>query len=114
MLQVVRQRLSFQLVIISCAAISIMLLMCGIPRYAPPYGTMVRPVYPPRLPGAINVLPVSRPPVAGIPPLRPIIPPVVRPVVPPSVTPAEKQHTTVYIGKIAPTVENEFMLSLLK
>ncbi|CAJ2647574.1 unnamed protein product [Trifolium pratense] len=86
----------------------------GIPRYAPPYGTMVRPVYPPRLPGAINVLPVSRPPVAGIPPLRPIIPPVVRPVVPPSVTPAEKQHTTVYIGKISPTVENEFMLSLLK
>ncbi|CAJ2647572.1 unnamed protein product [Trifolium pratense] len=75
---------------------------------------MVRPVYPPRLPGAINVLPVSRPPVAGIPPLRPIIPPVVRPVVPPSVTPAEKQHTTVYIGKISPTVENEFMLSLLK
>lgn len=86
----------------------------GIPRYPPPYGTMVRPVYPPRLPGAINVLPVSRPPVAGIPSIRPIIPPVVRPVVPPSVTPAEKQHTTVYIGKIAPTVENEFMLSLLK
>ncbi|CAI8587609.1 unnamed protein product [Vicia faba] len=114
MFQVVRQRLSFQLVIISCAAISIMLLMCGIPRYPPPYGTMVRPVYPPRLPGAINMLPVSRPPVAGIPSIRPIIPPIVRPVVLPSVTPSEKQHTTVYIGKIAPTVENEFMLSLLK
>ncbi|CAL5188972.1 unnamed protein product [Lathyrus oleraceus] len=86
----------------------------GIPRYPPPYGTMVRPVYPPRLPGTINVLPVSRPPVAGIPLIRPVIPPIVRPVVLPSVTPAEKQHTTVYIGKIAPTVENEFMLSLLK
>ncbi|XP_004489850.1 RNA-binding motif protein 25 isoform X2 [Cicer arietinum] len=86
----------------------------GIPRYPPPYGTMIRPVYPPRLPGAINVLPLSRPPVAGIPTIRPIIPPVIRPVVPPIVTPSEKQHTTVYIGKIAPTVENEFMLSLLK
>ncbi|XP_004489852.1 RNA-binding motif protein 25 isoform X3 [Cicer arietinum] len=75
---------------------------------------MIRPVYPPRLPGAINVLPLSRPPVAGIPTIRPIIPPVIRPVVPPIVTPSEKQHTTVYIGKIAPTVENEFMLSLLK
>lgn len=90
------------------------LLCTGIPRYPPPYGTMIRPVYPPRLPGAINVLPLSRPPVAGIPTIRPIIPPVIRPVVPPIVTPSEKQHTTVYIGKIAPTVENEFMLSLLK
>ncbi|KAK7307216.1 hypothetical protein VNO77_40077 [Canavalia gladiata] len=107
-------RLSFQLVIVGCAAISVMLLMCGIPRYPPPYGTMVRPVYPPRPPGAINVPPISRPPVAGIPAVRPIIPPVIRPVVAPSVTPAEKPQTTVYIGKIAPTVENEFMLSLLQ
>ncbi|RDY05544.1 RNA-binding protein 25, partial [Mucuna pruriens] len=86
----------------------------GIPRYPPPYGTMVRPVFPPRPPGAVNILPVSRPPVAGIPAVRPIIPPVVRPMIAPSVTPAEKPQNTVYIGKIAPTVENEFMLSLLQ
>ena len=84
------------------------------PRYPPPYGTMVRPVYPPRAPGAVNVLPVSRPPVAGVPTVRPIIPPVVRPVVAPSVTPAEKPQITVYVGKIAPTVENDFMLSILQ
>lgn len=85
------------------------------PRYPPPYGTMVRPSFPPRPPGAVNVLPaVSRPPVAGIPPVRPVIPPVVRPVVAPSITPADKPQTTVYIGKIASTVENEFMLSLLQ
>ncbi|KAI9125204.1 hypothetical protein K1719_003820 [Acacia pycnantha] len=87
----------------------------GMPRYPPPYGTMVRPSFPPRPPGAVNVHPaVSRPPVAGIPPVRPVIPPVVRPVVAPSITPADKPQTTVYIGKIASTVENEFMLSLLQ
>ncbi|KAG5050712.1 hypothetical protein JHK87_002910 [Glycine soja] len=86
----------------------------GIPRYPPPYGTMVRPVFPARPPGAVNIPTISRPPVAGIPAVRPIIPPVVRPVVAPSVTPAEKPQNTVYIGKIAPTVENEFMLSLLQ
>ncbi|QCD90627.1 RNA-binding protein 25 isoform X1 [Vigna unguiculata] len=86
----------------------------GIPRYPPPYGTMVRPVFPPRPPGAVNIPPISRPPVAGIPTVRPIIPPVVRPMVAPSATPAEKPQNTVYIGKIASTVENEFMLSLLQ
>ncbi|XP_029127495.1 RNA-binding protein 25 isoform X2 [Cajanus cajan] len=75
---------------------------------------MVRPVFPPRPPGVVNIPPVSRPPVAGIPAVRPIIPPVVRPMVTPSVTQAEKSQNTVYIGKIAPTVENEFMLSLLQ
>lgn len=75
---------------------------------------MVRPVFPLRPPGAVNVLPVSRPPVAGIPTVRPIILPVVRPVAAPTAPPAEKAQTTVYIGKIAPTVENEFMLALLK
>ncbi|XP_020218265.1 RNA-binding protein 25 isoform X1 [Cajanus cajan] len=89
-------------------------LPAGIPRYPPPYGTMVRPVFPPRPPGVVNIPPVSRPPVAGIPAVRPIIPPVVRPMVTPSVTQAEKSQNTVYIGKIAPTVENEFMLSLLQ
>ncbi|KAK7250550.1 hypothetical protein RIF29_33056 [Crotalaria pallida] len=75
---------------------------------------MVRPVYPPRPPGSVNVLPVSRPPVAGVPAVRPIIPPVIRPVITPSVTPAEKPQTTIYVGKIAPTVENDFMLSLFQ
>lgn len=90
-------------------------ICAGMPRYPPPYGTVVRPSFPPRPPGAVNVLPAaSRPPVAGIPAVRPIIPPVVRPMAAPSVTPAEKPQTTVYIGKIAPTVENEFMLALLQ
>lgn len=76
---------------------------------------MIRPGFPIRQPGAVGILPaVSRPPVPGIPGIRPIIPPVVRPTVVPSVTPAEKPQTTVYVGKIAPTVENDFMLSLLQ
>ncbi|XP_019423641.1 PREDICTED: RNA-binding protein 25-like isoform X3 [Lupinus angustifolius] len=90
-----------------------MLFMCGFPRYLPPYG-MVRPVYPLRAPGPVNVLPVSRPPVAGVPAVRPIIPPVIRPVVAPSVIPAQKPQITVYVGKIAPTVENDFMLNLFQ
>ncbi|KAF3431289.1 hypothetical protein FNV43_RR26019 [Rhamnella rubrinervis] len=86
----------------------------GLPRYPTPYPQMVRPGFPLRPPGPIGALPaVSRPLIPGIPGIRPIIPPVVRPAVP-SVTPAEKPQTTVYIGKIAPTVENDFMLSLLK
>ncbi|XP_061359540.1 RNA-binding motif protein 25-like isoform X2 [Gastrolobium bilobum] len=96
------------------SSIDVFLLCSGISRYPPPYGTMVRPIYPPRPPGAVNVIPVSRPPVAGVPPVRPIMPPVVRPAVAPSVTPAEMPQTTVYVGRIAPTVENEFMLSLLQ
>ena len=73
---------------------------------------MVRAAFPPRPLGAIGVLP--RPPIPGIPGVRPIIPPIVRPVIVPSVTPAEKPQTTVYVGRIAPTVENEFILSLLQ
>lgn len=77
---------------------------------------MVRPTFPMRLPGAIGVPPmVSRPPIPGVPGVvRPIISPVIRPAVVPTVTPAEKPQTTVYIGKIASTVDNDFMLSLLK
>ncbi|PON59329.1 Splicing factor-like protein [Parasponia andersonii] len=86
--------------------------MTGLPRYPSPYPAMVRTPFPPRPPGGIGVLP--RPPVPGIPGIRPIIPPVVRPAVVPSVTPADKPQTTVYVGKIAPTVENNFMLSLLQ
>ncbi|XP_059445549.1 LOW QUALITY PROTEIN: RNA-binding motif protein 25 [Corylus avellana] len=87
----------------------------GIPRYPSPYTAMVRPPFPPRLPGAIGVLPaVSRPPIPGVPGVRPIMPPVVRPAFVPPVTLAEKPQTTVYVGKIASTVENNFMLSLLQ
>jgi hypothetical protein len=61
------------------------------------------------------VLPaVSRPPIPGVPGVRPIMPPVIRPAVVPTVTPAEKPQTTVYIGKIASSVDNDYMLSLLQ
>ncbi|XP_021643579.2 RNA-binding motif protein 25 isoform X1 [Hevea brasiliensis] len=86
----------------------------GIQRYSLPYPAMVRPMFPPRPPGAIGVLPAaSRPLVPGIPGVRPIVSPIVRPAFP-SVTPAEKPQTTVYVGKIESTVENDFMLSLLQ
>ncbi|XWS22579.1 hypothetical protein CRYUN_Cryun29cG0048700 [Craigia yunnanensis] len=75
---------------------------------------MIRPAFPPRPPGAIGVIPlVSRPPFLGVPGFRPIIPRVIRPAAVPIVAPAEKPQTTVYVGKIAPTVDNDFMLSLL-
>ncbi|XWS34819.1 hypothetical protein CRYUN_Cryun21dG0070100 [Craigia yunnanensis] len=74
---------------------------------------MIRPAFPPRPPGPIGVIPVvSRPPVPGVPGVRPIIPPVIRPAAVPNVKPAEKPQTTVYVGKISPTVDNDFMLSL--
>ncbi|KAF2286633.1 hypothetical protein GH714_023049 [Hevea brasiliensis] len=86
----------------------------GIQRYSLPYPAMVRPMFPPCPPGAIGVLPAaSRPLVPGIPGVRPIVSPIVRPAFP-SVTPAEKPQTTVYVGKIESTVENDFMLSLLQ
>ncbi|KAF2286624.1 hypothetical protein GH714_022980 [Hevea brasiliensis] len=95
-------------------AISNLLLLCGIQRYSLPYPAMVRPMFPPCPPGAIGVLPAaSRPLVPGIPGVRPIVSPIVRPAFP-SVTPAEKPQTTVYVGKIESTVENDFMLSLLQ
>ena len=74
---------------------------------------MVRPAFPARPPGVIGIVPpLSRPPVPGI--RGPIIPPLVRPVTIPSVAPTEKPQTTVYVGKISPTVENDFILSLLQ
>ncbi|KAL4361008.1 hypothetical protein GQ457_04G007260 [Hibiscus cannabinus] len=83
----------------------------GLLRYPSPYPAMIRPAFPPRPPGAIGVIPtVSRPPVPGF---RPIISPVIRASIP-NVIPTEKPQTTVYIGKIAPSVDNDFMLSLLR
>ncbi|KAF6169390.1 hypothetical protein GIB67_016560 [Kingdonia uniflora] len=82
----------------------------GIPPYPTQYTSMVRPSFPPRPPGTIGMLPpLLRPPVPGIHG----VPPLVRPVVP-IVAPTEKPQTTVYVGKISPTVENDFMLSLLR
>ena len=73
---------------------------------------MARPAYPTRPLAAGGVLPpLPRPPIAG--PRAPIIPAVVRPAVVPSVASTEKQ-TTLYVGKIASTVENDFILSLLE
>lgn len=75
---------------------------------------MIRPAFP-RPPGAIGMLPaLSRPPVPGIPGVRPVMPPVVRPAIVPVAAPTEKPLTTVYVGKIASTVENDFILSLLQ
>eukprot|EP00252_Welwitschia_mirabilis_P023953 TRINITY_DN691_c0_g1_i1.p1 TRINITY_DN691_c0_g1~~TRINITY_DN691_c0_g1_i1.p1 ORF type:complete len:855 (+),score=279.07 TRINITY_DN691_c0_g1_i1:214-2778(+) len=91
----------------------------GMPRYTAPYPPMVRPTFPPRPPGAMGMMP--RPPMQGVrgmtPPIR--FPPGAAPD--PAVkgtTPifplAEKPQTTVYVGKIAPTVDNEFLLSILE
>lgn len=98
----------------------------GIPRYsAPPYVPMVRPpVFTPRPP-------VGPPPVAMVLPRPPgtgirSMPPVLKP--PPGMilndlaakgigqiaAPPEKPHTTVYVGKIAPTVEDEFLRAILE
>nr|XP_027097833.1 RNA-binding protein 25-like isoform X1 [Coffea arabica] len=84
----------------------------GILRYPSPFAPMARPAYPTRPLAAGGVLPpLPRPPIAG--PRAPIIPAVVRPAVVPSVASTEKQ-TTLYVGKIASTVENDFILSLLE
>ncbi|XXG55326.1 hypothetical protein AAC387_Pa03g3023 [Persea americana] len=86
----------------------------GVPRYPMPYPGMIRPPFPPRPPAAIGVIPpLSRPPVPTIRGAPPIVTPVVRPVIP-IVPPTEKPQTTVYVGKIAATVENDFLLSLLR
>ncbi|KAJ6988394.1 hypothetical protein NC653_021347 [Populus alba x Populus x berolinensis] len=89
-------------------------MLNGILSYPSLYPTMVRPLFLPRPPGAFGVVPtVPRPLIPGIPVVRPVISQIIRPVVP-SVTPAEKPQTTFYVGKIAPSVENDFMSSLLQ
>ncbi|KAL3654071.1 hypothetical protein CASFOL_003752 [Castilleja foliolosa] len=75
-----------------------------------PFAPMIRPGFPPR--PLFGVVPqLSHHPVIGI--RGPLIPPVVRPPVI-NATPAEEPQTTVYVGKISSTVDNDFMLSLLK
>lgn len=89
-------------------------MSAGVPRYPMPYPGIIRPPFPPRPPAAIGVIPpLSRPPVPTIRGAPPIVTPVVRPVIP-IVPPTEKPQTTVYVGKIAATVENDFLLSLLR
>ncbi|XP_020522643.1 RNA-binding protein 25 isoform X1 [Amborella trichopoda] len=86
----------------------------GIPRYPTPFVTMIRPGFPPRPPTAMGAMPpLSRPPMPGIRVVPPIMSPPVRPAVP-IIPMMEKPQTTVYVGKIATTVENDFLLSLLR
>ncbi|KAL5723767.1 hypothetical protein ACHQM5_007123 [Ranunculus cassubicifolius] len=89
----------------------------GVPRYPAAYTPMVRPVFPPRPPrppGPMGMLqPMVRPPVPVIRGVPPLSAAAVRPVVP-LVAATEKPQTTVYVGKIASTVESDFILSLLR
>lgn len=82
-------------------------------RYPAPYPTMMRPGFPPRPIPPAGVIPqIPRPPIPSIRGVPPVVTPVIRPFIP-IVAPAEKPQTTVYVGKIASTVENEFLLSIL-
>jgi RNA-binding protein 25 len=83
----------------------------GMPRYPTPY-PVIRPGFPPRLMPPPGVLTIQRPPmITGIRP--PVITPAARPPAP-AATPPDKPPTAVYVGKIAPTVDNDFLLSLLR
>ncbi|CAA2982190.1 RNA-binding protein 25 [Olea europaea subsp. europaea] len=82
----------------------------GVLRYPSPYAPMIRPAFLPRPMGFIP--PMLRPPVTGI--RGPITSPSIRLPAAQSVTPKEKPQTTVYVGKISTTVENDFILSLLQ
>ncbi|RLN05430.1 hypothetical protein C2845_PM13G12590 [Panicum miliaceum] len=85
----------------------------GMPRYPTPY-PMVRPGFVPRPMPPPGVVPIQRPPmIPGIRSVPPLVAPAARPP-PPAVTPADKPPTAVYVGKIAPTVDNDFLLSLLR
>ncbi|KAL6598485.1 hypothetical protein ACP70R_046184 [Stipagrostis hirtigluma subsp. patula] len=87
--------------------------MVGMPRYAAPY-PMVRPGFAPRPMPPPGVVPIQRPPIIpGIRGVPPVVAPAARPAAP-AVTPADKPPTAVYVGKIAPTVDNDFLLSLLR
>ncbi|KAK9675557.1 hypothetical protein RND81_11G015000 [Saponaria officinalis] len=84
----------------------------GVLRY--PYPPIVRPAFLPRpgpggAPGTVS--PFPRPPLLIRPP---VTPPIIRPIVFPVIIPVEKPQTTVYVGKIAPSVENDFIRSLLE
>ncbi|XP_021727007.1 RNA-binding protein 25-like isoform X1 [Chenopodium quinoa] len=83
----------------------------GVVRY--PYPPMARPPFLSRPGVTVGMVPqLQRPPFLGLRP--PMTLPVVRPPVVPVVLPPEKPQTTVYVGKIAPSVENDFIRSLLE
>ncbi|KAG0523591.1 hypothetical protein BDA96_07G135800 [Sorghum bicolor] len=83
----------------------------GMPRYPAPY-PMVRPGFVPRPMPPPGVVPIQRPPIiSGIRAISPLV--TARPPAP-AVTLPDKPPTAVYVGKIAPTVDNDFLLSLLR
>lgn len=85
----------------------------GMPRYPAPY-PMVRPGFVPRPMPPPGVVPIQRPPIiSGIRAIPPLVAPTARPPAP-AVTLADKPPTAVYVGKISPTVDNDFLLSLLR
>lgn len=97
----------------------------GAPRYsAPPYAQMVRPpVFPARPPvGPPPVIMLARPPGTGIRPMPPVLKPLPGMLlndlgakgVGQIVAPPEKPHTTVYVGKISSTVEDDFLRATLE
>lgn len=79
------------------------------PRFPIQFPGMMRPGFAPR-PMPL----VARPPMPGMRPgpAPPIVTPALRPIAP--VPLVEKPQTTVYVGKIASTVDNDFLLSLLR
>ncbi|KAF9603381.1 hypothetical protein IFM89_035626 [Coptis chinensis] len=81
----------------------------GISCYPTTYTPMVRPAYPPRMPGAIGMLdPLVRPPISGIYG----VPPICRLSF--LLLLQQRNHKLlIYVGKIASTVENDFILTLL-
>ncbi|CAI9273012.1 unnamed protein product [Lactuca saligna] len=71
---------------------------------------MLQPAYPQRPIGVVGVIPsLARPPMMAI--RGPVGPTIIRRPIN-TITPAEKPMTTVYVGKIASSMDNEFMLSL--
>ncbi|XP_039815801.1 RNA-binding protein 25-like isoform X3 [Panicum virgatum] len=83
------------------------------PRYPAPY-PMVCPGFVPRPMPPPGVVSIQRPPmIPGIRGVPPLVAPAARPP-PQAVKPADKPPTAVYVGKIAPTVDNDFLLSLLR
>ncbi|KAL7585379.1 hypothetical protein Lser_V15G44706 [Lactuca serriola] len=91
-------------------SISFITELQGILYYASPYPQMLQPAYPQRPLGAVGVIPsLACPPMMAM--RGPVVPTIIRRPIN-TITPAEKPITTVYVGKIASSVDNEFMLSL--
>lgn len=90
-----------------------MSVSAGMTRYPAPY-PMVRPGFVPRPMPPPGVVAIQRPPIiSGIRAIPPLVALSARPPAP-AVTLADKPPTAVYVGKIAPTVDNDFLLSLLR